>query len=406
MAKLAILNTHPIQYFAPLYRRLAQEPDIDLTVYFCSSQGAEEYVDAGFGERIKWDRSLLDGYQHKFLKNIRRGDQVGGFWSLINPGIVSELRKHKYDALIVNGHNHATYLLGMVAAKTLGTAVMMRCETHLGLQRSAFRTVVRRPLMSLLYNRICDLCLPIGTLNKEFYLSHGVDQNRMFSVPYTVDNEFFTLAARQYAKPVLHKELGISQDKPVILFASKLIGRKRPMDLLLAFHRLREWRVNAALIFVGSGEREMELKGYVAEHQLSDVYFPGFKNQSELPKYYSVADVFVFPSENEPWGLVLNEVMCAGLPIIASREIGAVPDLVHEGENGFTYTAGDIDQLSSCLKRLLEAPEKRELMADKSRNIIGQWNYERCVRGIVQALASFNQKQPIQSPMDKSRESF
>ncbi|HEY8227538.1 MAG TPA: glycosyltransferase family 4 protein [Pyrinomonadaceae bacterium] len=400
MPRLAILNTHPIQYFAPLYRRLAQEPDIDLTVYFCSRQGAEEYSDIGFGERIKWDRSLLDGYEHKFLKNWRGPDQVGGFWSLINPGIVSELRKHRYDALIVNGHNHATYLLAMLAAKIFGTAVMMRCETHLGLQRSAFRRSIRKPIMSFMYNQICDLCLPIGSLNKEFYLFHGVDQKRMFTVPYTVDNEYFTSAARQYARPDLRDELGIPQDKLIVLFASKLLSRKRPMDLLLAFHRLQAEGVNAALLFVGSGERELELKNYVREHQLSDVHFLGFRNQSELPKFYSMADVFVFPSENEPWGLVLNEVMCAGLPVVASREIGAVPDLVHHGVNGFTYDAGDIDQLSSALNQLLEAPEKRKFMAKESRTIIGQWNYEYCVSGIVQALAAL---QPAANPMAKSQ---
>src|SRR5713101_4171019 len=136
MYKLAILNTHPIQYFAPLYRRLAQEPDLDLTVYFCSRQGAEEYLDSGFGERIKWDCSLLDGYKNEFLQNLRRQDTVKGFWSLINPGIVSELRKGNYDALWVNGHNHATYLLAICAARTLKIPVLMRCETHLQLHRS------------------------------------------------------------------------------------------------------------------------------------------------------------------------------------------------------------------------------------------------------------------------------
>jgi glycosyltransferase involved in cell wall biosynthesis len=388
MYKLAILNTHPIQYFAPLYRRIAQEPNIALTVYYCSRQGAEEYSDLGFGERIKWDRSLLEGYDYKFLKNWRVGDQVGGFGSLINPGVVSELRRYRYDALIVNGHNHATYLLAMLAAKALGTAVMMRCETHLALQRSAFKKFARKRLMGFLYNRLCDLCLPIGTLNKEFYLFQGVDRSRMFTVPYTVDNEYFTLAARQYAKPDLREELGLPHDKPIILFASKLLRRKRPMDLLRAFHRLQERGVNAALLFVGSGEREVELKNYAREHQLFDVHFLGFKNQSELPKYYAMADIFVFPSENEPWGLVLNEVMCAGLPVVASREIGAVPDLVHHGENGFIYDAGDVDQLSSYLKQLLDAPEKRMLMAEQSRAIIAQWNYESCVVGIVQALAA------------------
>jgi glycosyltransferase involved in cell wall biosynthesis len=286
MPKLAILNTHPIQYFTPFYRRLAQEPGIDLTVYFCSRQGSEEYVDVGFGERVKWDISLLEGYQHQFLNNLRRRDQVGGFASLINPGIVAELRKHRFDALLVNGHKHVTYLLAMLAAKTLGTAVMMRCDTHLGLQRSPLKRLVRKPLMTFLYQRVCDMCLPVGTLNEEFYRFHGVDCHRMFTVPFAVDNEYFTRLTQQYDKKALREEMGIPQDQPIILFASKLLRSKRPLDLLLAFHRLQQEKVNAALVFVGSGEQEPQLKHYAREHDLSAVHFLGFKNQSDLPKYF------------------------------------------------------------------------------------------------------------------------
>ncbi len=169
MYKLAILNTHPVQYFAPLYQRLAQEPDIDLTVFFCSRQGAQEYLDVGFGERIKWDVSLVEGYDHKFLKNSRREDGVRGFWSLVNREIISELRKGGFDALWVNGHNHASYLIGICAARCLNIPVLMRCETHLLLKRSLLKRAIRKPLMSFLYNRLCTACLPIGTRNREFY---------------------------------------------------------------------------------------------------------------------------------------------------------------------------------------------------------------------------------------------
>ena len=388
MPKLAILNTHPIQYFAPLYRRLAQEPDVDLTVYFCSRQGADEYLDVGFGERVKWDVSLLDGYKHQFLRNLRGRDHVAGFWSIINPAIVRELRENHYDALLVNGHNHATYLLSIFAAKVLGIPVLMRCETHLGLQRSALRRAIRKPLMSFLYNQLCDACLPIGTLNKEFYLSHGVAEERLFTVPYAVDNEYFIAAAAKFARqPTLRRELGLPADKPVILFASKLMPRKRPMDLMRAFGRLRASGTDAALAFVGSGEEEGALKDYVREKQLPDVHFFGFQNQSELPKFYSAADVFVFPSENEPWGLVLNEVMCAGLPVITSREVGAAADLVREGENGFMFEAGKVAELTGCLSRVIGDPGIRKRLGDESLRIIKGWDYESCLIGIAKALA-------------------
>ncbi len=396
--RLAVLNTHPIQYFAPLYRRLAQEPNIDLTVYFCSRQGSEEYLDTGFGERIKWDTSLLDGYQYKFLNNLRAKDRVDGFWSLINPQIISELRKNACDALWVNGHNHASYLIGIGAAKFLGIPVFMRCETHLDLHRSGLKRAIRKPLMRILYKHLCDACLPIGTLNRDFYLFHGVKENRLFTVPYTVNNEYFLSAAIECnAKSQLRQELGLPSDRPLILFASKLMPRKRPMDLLRAYHRLCGVGADSGVVILGSGEEEAPLKNYVEEHRLPHVHFFGFKNQSELAKFYSVADVFVFPSENEPWGLVLNEVMCSGLPVIVSRGVGAAPDLVRHGQNGFVYETGDIEALADyLLSVLVNAPELRRQMGQASREIVANWNNERCVDGLKEALASIaRDKYPI-----------
>jgi glycosyltransferase involved in cell wall biosynthesis len=242
--------------------------------------------------------------------------------------------------------------------------------------------------MRILYNHLCDACLPIGTLNREFYLFHGVNKNRLFTVPYAVDNEYFTSSANQYAARADAKEqLGLPVNKPLILFASKLIPRKRPMDVMRAFHRLRTLGVEASLIFVGSGEDEPALKNYVKQQQLTDVYFFGFRNQSELPRYYSVSDVFVFPSENEPWGLVLNEVMCSGLPVVVSQGVGAVPDLVRHGQNGFVYETADVEALSDYLFSILTDPKMRKQMGQTSREIIAGWDNERCVKGLKEALA-------------------
>lgn len=388
MYKLAILNTHPIQYFAPFYRRLAREPDINVTVYFCSRQGVEEYLDDGFGQRIKWDVSLLDGYEHRFLKNWRRRDQVGGFWSLINPGVLSELRKGRYDALIVNGHNHATYLLAMLASRLLGTPVLMRCDTHLLLRRSALKRALRKPLMGFMYRKICSFCLPIGTRNREFYLSNGVTEDKLALVPFAVDNDhFISGAAAARPKEELKREFGLPRQNGVILFASKLIARKRPMDLLRAFAAARARDLQSSMVFVGSGDQEQILKDYVGEHGIPDVYFFGFRNQSELPDFYSLADVFVLPSEDEPWGLILNEVMCAGLPVIAADEIGAVPDLVRHRINGFVYSSQNITELCDRILEIMKDADLRNEMGAASRRIIDRWDYESSVEGIREALA-------------------
>lgn len=397
--KLAILNSHPIQYFAPLYRRLAQEPRLDLTVYFCSHQGVETYFDPGFGKAVQWDTPLLEGYHHCFLPNPRHQDRVGGFFSLINPALVSELHRQRYDALWVHGHNYLSSLMGILAAKVLGTAVLMRAETHLLLRRASVKRALRRPVMRFFYRHVVDRCLPIGTRNREFYLAHNVKAAHLFDVPYVVDNAYFMEQAAPFKAQVkqTREALGLPVDKPLLLFASKLMPRKRPQDLLQAYHKLRAEGMDAALLYVGSGELEAALKQYVTAHHVPDVYFFGFRNQSELPKVYAVSDVFVLPSENEPWGLVINEVMCAGLPVVASAEIGAVPDLVIDGETGFTFPSGDIERLSQHLKTLVADPALRRQMGENAYNRISAWGFEQCVQGVMAALESLNI--PERNPM-------
>lgn len=388
--RLAVLQSHPIQYFAPLFRRLSAEDDIDLKVLYCSRQGVNEYADDGFGQKVKWDVPLLEGYDHTFLPNLRREDRVGDFFSLCNVAVVKDLLLGRYDALWVHGHNYGTHMLAILTARLLRIPVMMRCESHLKLQRSPLKRALRRPLMTIFYRQLCAACLPIGTLNREFYRFHRVGSHRLFLVPYTVDNAFFKEATARYRglEDDVRKEAGLPQDKPLILFASKFIARKRPMDLLQAYHKLRHEGADAALVLVGSGEGEQALREYVQSHNVPDVYFLGFRNQTELPKFYAVADVFVLPSEDEPWGLIINEVMCAGVPIVATSEIGAVQDLVKHGDNGFVYKATDIDSLASHLKVLVDDAELRKRMGRRSVEIIDEWDFESCTRGINRALGS------------------
>lgn len=388
--RLAVLHSHPIQYFAPLYRRLAREPDIDLTVYYCSRQGVEAYDDEGFGVPVQWDVPLLEGYRYQFLRNLRRKDRVGGAFSLVNPGLVAELWRNQPEALWVNGHRYFSYLLGIVAANLMGIPVFMRCDTHLLLRRPRLKLALRRPVMGLFYQHLCDRCLPVGTRNRAFYLAHGVHQDHLFDVPFTVDNARFARAAAPFKARVYETRtaLGLPADKPLILYASKLMPRKRPYDLLAAFHMLCEGGTEAALVFVGSGELESSLKEYASQHGVADVYFAGFQNQSDLPRFYAVSDVFVLPSEDEPWGLVINEVMCAGVPVVASEEIGAVPDLVRDGYNGFTYPAGNVEQLAAHLRNLIANADTRRRMGKKSLEIIRGWDLERCASGVLAALES------------------
>jgi glycosyltransferase involved in cell wall biosynthesis len=385
--KLAILNSHPIQYFAPLYKRISQEFDIDLTVYYCSNQGVENYFDKEFCHQFSWDCQLLEGYHAVFLKNFRKKKHVGNFWSLMNFEIVTQIYKEKFDAIWVHGYGYFTHLLTIVAAFLTKTPLFLRGESHLSLKRSAWKAKLHRILISKIY-KISNGVLAIGSRNKELYLSYGVKEEKIFWVPYVVDNEFFIKKIHDAKSNNLlfRQSLGINSNSTIILFASKLIKRKNPDHLLKAFQLLQQTQTDTVLIFVGSGECEYELKNYVIKHHIKNVLFLGFQNQQELPKFYALADIFVLPSKNEPWGLVINEVMCSGVPIIASNEVGAVADLVKPGENGFLYPTGDVEKLSVLLKTLIDQPNLRKKMGKHSLEIINNWNFMHCINGIRKAL--------------------
>ena len=144
----------------------------------------------------------------------------------------------------------------------------------------------------------------------------------------------------------------------------------------------------------GSGELEQELRSFCAEHGLTNVVFTGFINQSELPALYAASDVFVLPSENEPWGLAVNEAMCAKLPIVVSREVGCVADLVRDGVNGYTPAVGDIEGLTRALQCLIEDGRLRQRQGQASLARIQQWGYRQCLEGIRSALGGLQRRGP------------
>lgn len=387
MYSLAVVNSHPIQYFAPLYRRLAAEEEIDLTVYYTSREGLDTFRDLGFGREVRWDVPLLEGYESEFLPNLRDPEQPRGFWSLVNPGIVSEIRQGGYDAVWLHGHDSATNLLAVAAARASSTPLFMRCETHLGLDRPPWKRLLRKPVMTAFY-RLFDAFLAIGSRNAAFYRAHGVAEEEISLVPYTVDNRRFRAGAMlgDAERAAVREELALPDpDVPVVLFVSKLSIRKRPFDLFEAFRIARERTgTDAALAFVGDGAVRPRLEEEAGDRD--DVHVLGFRNQSELPRIYGACDVFVLPSENEPWGLVLNEAMAAGLPVIASDQVGAAADLVEEGENGFVHPCGDVEALADRIGRVLEDSQRRERMSRASERIVEAWDFDRCVSGVIDAL--------------------
>jgi glycosyltransferase involved in cell wall biosynthesis len=388
--RIAILNSHPIQYFAPLYAFLNKDEGLDITALYCSDFSLRGGLDPGFNQSVSWDVDLLSGYRSIFLGDYQAGKRTPkGFWSLIVPELWHEVRSGKYDAVVLHGYNYAAYVIAFLAAKSKGIPVMMRSETHLGLSRKKWKQRLRDGVLSVIYRHV-DSFLSIGSANRTYYRSLGIPENRIFDVPYTVDNERFIKAARLSPEERIsvRKSLGLPGAGPVILFASKFMRRKHPDDVLRAAESLRNMGLQFTILMIGAGEMEAELKKMAASLKLDNIIFGGFVNQAELPRVYAACDVFVLPSENEPWGLIVNEVMCAGLPVVVADKVGCAPDLVKDGVNGFLIQAGNVPSLVRALHRLIVDDDLRGRMGRESLRLIMNWSYEQCRLGVRSAVAS------------------
>ncbi len=384
--RIAVVNSHPVQYSAPLYAYVNQDPGLDITALYCTDYSLRGGRDPGFGQAITWDIDLLEGYRAVFLGDRVSTRSIDGFWALVVPELWGEIRSGKYDAVWLHGYAYAAYVLAFIAAKSKGLPVYMRSETHLSLGRPRWKQKLRDGILKRAYRHV-DRFLAIGTANHAYYRSLGVPEEKIHFVPYTVDNDRFIAAARidGQERRELRTKLGLPGDLPVVMFASKFMPRKHPESVLHAAALLHERGMRVAVLMVGTGEMESELHELARRLKLEHVSFPGFVNQSELPRVYATADVFVLPSADEPWGFIVNEVMCAALPVVVSEGVGSTTDLVRDGENGRLIKAGDASALAAALEEILIDPAKRAEMGRKSLEIVSDWSYGRCRQGLLAA---------------------
>jgi glycosyltransferase involved in cell wall biosynthesis len=398
--KLAYLVSHPIQYQAPLLRRIAQEPDIELTVFFGSDFSVRGYKDEGFGVDVKWDVPLLDGYRHEFLPTLRDGTRMS-FACPLNYGIFSRLRGGRgeapFDVLWSHGYATANALHAMLAATSLGIPVLVRTDTWLGnIHRGALKLFLKRIFFQLLRNLV-DGVLSAGTLNAAYWRYYLGDDFPIFLMPYAVDNEYFqqkTLEAHERRAELL-QELKLDADRPVILFASKLRRQKNCHDLLNAYKNLVNSWDNGLLpylLIVGDGEERTALEEQALINELGDVRFCGFRNQSELPRFFDISTVFVLPARHEAWGLVVNEAMNAAKPVIISNDLGCQPDLVTNGAQGYAFPAGDVNALTEALRQILATPKIAKAAGQRALEKIRTWSFEENVHGLRQAIAQLTHK--------------
>lgn len=429
MFRLAYIVTHPIQYQAPLLRLLAASGEIDLTVLFLSDFSLHAHHEKAFGQTFKWDVALTEGYTWEVMPRwgIGRSTPLRPWWPV--RGLKERLKAGRFDAVWVHGWGHVGLRQAISAANSLNIPVLLRGESTPNQQSpQTLRRQLRNYFCRKLFRRVAGF-LCIGSLNREFYRNFGVPEERLFSMPYAVDNLWFQARCREAAlrRETFRRELGLEPGRKIFLFAAKFIPVKAPGDLLGAYQRawggemtkaemlpsevasqrlhgpgktemlkeeVRSQKSEAGkiesgtrpyLLFVGDGPLRGELEAQAGALKGNDVRFLGFRNQTELPAFYDLCDVFVLPSVHEPWGLVVNETMNAGKPVIVSDRVGAAPDLVQPGVNGWIFPHGNVAALADCLGQALDKADMQR-MGQRSLEIISRWDFGADLHGLLAAL--------------------
>ncbi len=385
--KIAVIATHPIQYQAPWFRALAERPEIDLDVFYCHRATPQEQATAGFSVEFDWDVSLLDGYRHRFLRNVARRPSLNGFSGLDTPEISDIVKAEHFDAVIVNGWNYKSAWQAMRACWRTKTPVMLRSDSHLHTERSLPKKVAKLLLYRWFIPK-ANACCAVGTWSRDYFLHYGARPDRVFVVPHVVDVDFFRKKAERLRSQgtALRREWQLDEAATVFLFAGKFIEKKRPMDFVRAIAGANKNGTRIMGLMVGDGPLRQACEDEVRTSNVP-IRFAGFLNQSKMPNAYAAADALVLPSDGgETWGLVVNEAMASGKPCLVSDRVGCGPDLVVPGETGEVFALGDIVALSSLLSSHAERRIALKEMGAKAEQKASRYSLGAAVDAVVDAM--------------------
>lgn len=391
MKDVIFINSHPIQYFAPLYKYINQQGLI-CKVWYGSGNEESNNLDKEFGVTVNWDIPLLDGYEYQFFKNFSwKTRQEGGFFSLINLGMIRKLFIIPKSIIIVHGWHYLTNLLIILLAHFAGHVVCVRCDNPQNQEDLKVGTKQKLKgilLKNLLFPNI-DYFLYVGKQNKLFYINYKVEVNKLVFLPHSVDNARFS---REHDSLLVGRDerrnkLGIKTEEKVIIFSGKYISKKKPLEVIKAFRQLNN--SDAWLILIGEGALRPQMEAYIAKHQIKKVILTGFINQATISQYYSIGDLFVMYSGiGETWGLSVNEAMNFNLPVVVSNLTGCADDLVMNGVNGFVAESDNVADLTDKIKKVLASDKL--LHENASAKIIAEYSYETIVENLKKTFYQHN----------------
>jgi glycosyltransferase involved in cell wall biosynthesis len=381
--RVLAIASHPVQYMSQIFRRLSARPDVELSVVYLSLGGAEATYDPGFGTTVKWDIPLLDGYEWTHVPpSEHRPNSIlrtrnGRLWKLI--------RKGQFDAaLCFTGYRCSAFWTALLAAKLSRTGFLFGTDSIALAPRDGkeWKKAIKTFFWPLLY-RLADQVIVPSSGSRDLMLSLGLRTDRVTVTPYSVDNDWWLRQASLADRTATRSAWNVSPDSTVVLFCAKLQPWKRPLDLLYAFGKADI--PGGVLAYAGEGPMRSRIESEARILGISDrIRFLGFVNQSGLPAVYCGADLMVLPSEYEPFGVVVNEAMCCGCPVVSTDNVGAARDLIAPIRPSFVYPCGDVEALAAIL-RSADPALLKNLRPVYRGHILG-WSPEQNVSATIHAI--------------------
>jgi glycosyltransferase involved in cell wall biosynthesis len=377
MKRLAVITTHPIQYYGPVFQLLHQRGNIQIRVFYTWGEQCLKKIDPGFGKAVEWDLPLLDGYGYEWVANTASEPGSHHFKGIVNPGIINQLSAFRPDAILVFGWAYQGHLKAMRYYHGK-LPVYFRGDSTLLDGTFGLKWHLKKLLLKRVYS-LTDHAFFVGKENKRYFKQFGLMESQLSFAPHAVDNERFGIPRTAEAQ-ALRTSLQIPPDAIMILYAGKFEAKKSPLDLLEAFITVQ--CPGLYLLFAGNGAMEEELKRKA--RQTENVRFIGFQNQTAMPVTYQACDLFCLPSKGpgETWGLAVNEAMACGKAILVSDKTGCAPDLVKNDYNGYVFETATPDDLVSKLRLLTRSKKLLEAFGKNSAKLIQDWNFIHIARAI------------------------
>ncbi len=358
--RLIIITEIISPYRIPLFNALAQHPDLNLHVIFLGENDPNLRKWRVYKEEIRFSFQVLRSWRKR----------LGRYNALLNVGVASALAQVKPDVILCGGYSYLASWVALGWARKHAVPFLLWSESNQQDQRRGFLVT---EFLKRQFLRRCDRFVVPGQSAGEYLSKLNIPEDRISIAPNAVDNCLFGVAADVARKKAGELRNALGLPSRYYLFVGRLVREKGIFDLLTAYQRIsHDLRSQIGLVFVGDGPCKCELQQKASEITGGSIRVVDFVQRDELGAFYGLAETFVLPTYTDTWGMVVNEAMACGLPVIVSNAAGCAADLVRENWNGLSVKAGDIDGLSSAMTRLGQDVNLRQQMeANSAAQILG-----------------------------------